>query len=66
MMMKHYGKGKRRMAIKSYEVEIEVTKKGVQVSLIDTERKIVSVGGGKTKGEAFEEALYFLKEGDTE
>jgi len=54
------------MAIKSYEVEIEVTKKGVQVSLIDTERKIVSVGGGKTKGEAFEEALYFLKEGDTE
>ena len=45
----------------SYEVEIEVTKKGVQVSLVDTKRKIVSVGGGRTKGEAFEEALYFLE-----
>lgn len=47
----------------SYEVEIEVTKKGAQVSLVDNERKIVSVGGGRTTGEAFEEALYFLEKG---
>lgn len=48
----------------TYEVEVNVTSNGVQVSLVDTERKIVSVGGGNTKGEAFEEALYLLEKGE--
>jgi hypothetical protein len=48
----------------AYEVEVKVTNNGVQVSLVDTERKIVAVGGGNTKGEAFEEALDLLEKGE--
>ena len=48
----------------SYEVEVNLTSYGVQVSLVDNERKIVAVGGGNTKGEAFEEALDLLEKGN--
>jgi hypothetical protein len=48
----------------AYEVEVKVTNNEVQVSLVDTERKIVAVGGGNTKGEAFEEALDLLEKGE--
>ena len=41
----------------SYEVEVKTINNRVQVSLVDNERKIVAVGGGKTIGKAFEEAL---------
>jgi len=45
----------------TYEVEVNVTNEGIQVSLVDTKRKIVAVGGGNTRGKAFEEALDLIE-----
>jgi len=46
----------------AYEVEVNtINDNRVQVSLVDTKRKIVSVGGGRTIGKAFEEALDLME-----
>jgi prefoldin subunit 5 len=44
-----------------YEVEVKKIDNRVQVSLVDNERKIVSIGSGRTTGKAFEEALELIE-----
>jgi hypothetical protein len=45
----------------AYEVEVTRINNRVQVSLVDNERKLVAVGGGRTTGKAFEEALELIE-----
>lgn len=45
----------------TYEVKVETIDNRVRVSLVDSKRKIVSIGTGKTKGKAFEDALDLME-----